>query len=224
MSISVLIPWRDTGVDRRMAFDWTTLRCEALLPAAQICVADSGHEPFNRGASVNCAATQARGDALVILDADTFFHQEQIIEAVQSLHGHDVWILPYEVYINLDVATTGQLLSSSPTVTVDPMAVGAEFRLTDSVSGLIVLTRSGFEQVGGFDERFRGWGFEDRAFECAANTLLAPCLRLPGYCYHLAHEVTERFDQPEIHHNRNLAEQYRQSTGQPDRMRQLVGR
>lgn len=222
MTISVLIPWRETGVDRRMAFDWITLRCEALLPAAQICVADSGHEPFNRGASVNRAAREARGDVLVIVDADTFFHREQIRAAVQLVQD-DTWVLPYDVYVNLDNATTTRLLSSSPTVQVDPADVGAEFWLRDSVSGLIVLTRSGFGRMGGFDEHFRGWGYEDRAFECAANTLLGPCQRLPGHCYHLAHEATERFDQPEISHNQALAEHYRQLTGQPERMRQLVG-
>lgn len=223
MSLSVLIPWRETSDDRRVIFEWTVARCQALLPGASITIGDSCHEPFNRGASINRAAAESKGDCLLILDADTFFHAEQISTAIQYIEHHDTWVLPYDVYVNLDDATTKRLLDSAPTVVVDPATVGADFWLHDSVSGLIVLSRDGFEQTGGFDEHFRGWGYEDRAFESAANTLLNPCRRVEGYCYHLAHTPSDRFEQIDIGFNRARAETYRRLVGYPARMRQLVG-
>lgn len=224
MSLSVLIPWRKTSPARRRILNWTLARCQALLPEADICMGDSGHDVFNRGASLNLAAATAQGDVLLIVDADTFFHRNQILDAVAWAQERETWVLPYDVYMNLDEVTTEQLLVSNPTVTVDPAKVGADFRLRDSVSGLIVIERKGFNEIGGFDEQFRGWGYEDRAFECAANTLLNPCLRMEDYCYHLAHPPTLRFDQPQIDFNRVRAEEYRKLVGRPDLMRQLASR
>lgn len=222
MNISVLIPWRETGPERRRVFDWVLTRCRTLLPSAQICLGDSGHEIFNRGASLNQAAQQADGDVLVLADADTFFHRDQILDAAAWSQECETWVLPYDIYMNLDDTTTERLLTGLPDDDVDPAQVGAEFRLRDSVSGLIVITRAGFVEVGGFDENFRGWGYEDRAFECAANTLLNRVLRMEGYCYHLAHPPTMRFEQPQIDHNRARSDEYRRLVGKPDQIRQMM--
>lgn len=244
--ISVLIPWREPRArtcdevhpeqdvfhpdpdahpsDRKLIFDWVLARCRALLPEAGISVADSGHEEFNRGASINLAASEAKGDVFLISDADTFFHADQIREAVMQAVIAETWVLPYETYINIDAASTARLLSAAPTVEVGPDEVSADHRLVDSVSGLIVLTKQAFGKSGGFDEHFRSWGYEDRAFESAANTLVGPCRRLPGACFHLDHEPTQRFEQPFIEHNRALASEYQKVTGQQNAMRRLVNR
>ncbi len=222
--ISVLIPWRESSPDRKRIFDWVLARCRALLPEAGISLADSGHEVFNRGASINLAAREAKGDVFLISDADTFFHADQIHAAVQLLENQQTWVLPYETYVNLDAGSTERILAGPPTASVVAEDVTADFWLKDSVSGLIVLTKEDFEAMGGYDEAFRGWGHEDRAFEAAANTLVGPCQRLPAYCYHLDHEPTMRFEQPEIGHNRLLAEEYRRVVGQRDAMKRLVNR
>lgn len=224
MTVSVLMPWSDDESDRGPIFDWVLARYGALLPGADVVLGDSGHEPFNRGASVNRAAAAARGDVFLIADADTAFVPELIEMAVDLAIREDTWVLPYSTYVNLDAASTEQLLAGSPDVAIEPDRVTADFRLKDAVSGLIVLTRAGFERMGGYDEGFRSWGYEDRAFESAANTLLNPGERILGHCFHLWHTPGERFDQPHILHNRDRAESYRLALGNVDRMRQLVGR
>jgi hypothetical protein len=45
-----------------------------------------------------------------------------------------------------------------------------------------------FESVDGFDERFAGWGYEDRAFFYACRTFGGLTLRVPGPAYHLWHQ------------------------------------
>lgn len=220
--ISVLIPWRDDGADRGRIFAWIRERYRRLLPDAQLCLGDSGHEPFNRGASVNLAAQHAAHDLLLVADADTAFDPDVILLAGAMATLQDTWVLPYGTYVNLDEASTARLLARRPDVRIRDEEMTADFRLKDSVSGLVVMTRAGFERVGGFDESFRSWGYEDRAFESAANTLIGPCRRLPEEsCFHLWHEPGLRFDQPDIDFNRERAEAYRRALGNPAAIRAL---
>lgn len=220
--ISVLIPWRDDGADRGRIFAWVRHRYRALLPEAQLCLGDSGHEPFNRGASVNRAAEDAAHDLLLVADADTAFDPDVILLAGSVATLQQTWVLPYGTYVNLDQASTARLLAGPPDAPIRDAEMTSDFRLKDSVSGLVVMTRAGFERVGGFDESFRAWGYEDRAFEAAANTLIGPCRRLHAEsCFHLWHEPGLRFDQPEIAYNRERAESYRRAMGNPDAIRAL---
>lgn len=219
--ISVLMPWRESSPERRRVFEWVTARLSFLLPGHQLCLGDSGHDQFNRGASINRAFEEATGDMLLISDADTVFNYFTVETAI-DLAAERSWVLPYTEYLNLDAETTQRLLGSVPDVDIDEAKVGTDHRLTDSVSGLIVLSRPAFEQVGGFDEKFRSWGYEDRAFESAANTLVGPCSRLIDCCFHLDHPTTARFEQPQIEFNRLRAQEYKRLEGNHQAMRQLV--
>src|SRR5690606_20504372 len=53
--------------------------------------------------------------------------------------------------------------------------------------GVNVVSRAMWEDVGGFDERFVGWGHEDRAFVHAVEVLHGPRARVPGHMLNLWH-------------------------------------
>ncbi|MFK4998906.1 galactosyltransferase-related protein [Bacillus sp. N9] len=56
------------------------------------------------------------------------------------------------------------------------------------MGGINVVPRKHFETVGGFDERFVGWGGEDDAFAASLNTLCGYVKRLDATIYHLWHK------------------------------------
>ena len=53
-----------------------------------------------------------------------------------------------------------------------------------------MISRKDYDQVGGHDERFVGWGSEDSAFIKTVTTMIdKPPLRLSGVAFHLWHPV-----------------------------------
>jgi hypothetical protein len=84
-----------------------------------------------------------------------------------------------------------------------------------------VMTRSCFEAVGGFDERFIGYGFEDIALALSLETICGPHHRMAGTIYHLWHPWAEF-----LHQNYpislELYQRYAAAAGDAARMRALM--
>jgi hypothetical protein len=57
----------------------------------------------------------------------------------------------------------------------------------DSVSSAVAVRRELWESVGGFDEKFVGWGREDSAFQMSCEAEAGPFLRVSGSTFHLWH-------------------------------------
>jgi hypothetical protein len=52
---------------------------------------------------------------------------------------------------------------------------------------MLMITKENYFRVGGFDERFNGWGYEDNAFFLLANTILGEFVETDNIAYHLWH-------------------------------------
>jgi predicted glycosyltransferase involved in capsule biosynthesis len=80
-----------------------------------------------------------------------------------------------------------------------------------SWAGLLVLSREAWEKVGGYDEAFIGWGYEDNAFQASLDRRVGHFDRVDGFVVHLWHPapVEECFGQPHIKDNQARYEKYR---------------
>lgn len=222
--ISVLIPFRaDYGHRDRLA-DWNSRRWKALLPDAEIIFGTDDSEVFNRGRARNLAFMESTGETVIFADADTAAQREDVLEAVHLVEHGAPWVLPYTVYYNMCETDTESLLQEEPGCTLwEPTEW--EHRLLTAISGTIVMSREAFLAVNGYDEDFRGWGYEDDAFCKAMNALVGAHERLPGYVLHLWHPIAPdgAFNSPTIDHNRVLFRQYESAKGNPTRMAALRG-
>jgi hypothetical protein len=72
------------------------------------------------------------------------------------------------------------------TVRPDMLDSAVERTTPISWSCAIAIRRDAWDQLGGFDERFRGWGWEDMAFQSAACSLVGH-ERIEGDVFHLWH-------------------------------------
>jgi hypothetical protein len=142
---------------------------------------------FNRSAAVNRAAGLAgEWDVAVIIDADVICDAERVKQAVELAHR------------------TGQARPSArrpegPDPAGSRPGHGRVRRALGPLRAHVYdrerawcLASSSCHAgcgttVGGFDEEFRGWGYEDTAFAAAAETFGVASIRMPGEVWHFWH-------------------------------------
>lgn len=230
MNVSILVPYGPAGAERERAWAWNEQRWRRLLPEAELVVASPDHVgvpgEFNRPLAINRAAEIATGDVFVIADSDTAVAEEPLFEATWLVWKQNVpWVLPQR-YVRLDEATSDAWLRQEPES--EPPASwpdGVAEEWPANVSGNVVVTRENFEAVGGFDERFKGWGWDDGAFACAVSTLCGDPLRLVGhFAWHLWHPrpPEDSVWGPYAARQQQLGGRYVEASGNEDAMRALL--
>ena len=160
--------------------------------------------PFNRAAAINAASAAADlddpehpWDVALIIDADVLPSPEAVAEIVDIAYETNRLCVSHNRRVMLSQRMTKKVLAGdtgsweSPTQRVWP----------DSCSCCIAVSRSTWDMVGGFDEGFIGWGFEDSAFAHLAKKA-GPIHYHDSTIYHLWHPT-----QPEASptHPRRLA-------------------
>lgn len=200
MTVSVVVPYRPDGAERDRNWAWLRARYETEHPGWEIVEADSPGE-WNKPAAVNRAVRKASGGTLVITDADVFVTPDGLRSAVAQAR-HAGWVVPYGRTRRLSPDGTVRVLAGADprTVTLDRAPGRAPDRVAAAGGGILVLRRDAFDAVGGMDERFVGWGWEDIAFARALDLIAGPHVRLRPILWHLWHPR-----QPRDHYDANRA-------------------
>lgn len=252
--ITIIIPYRRSKKIARQHenFKWTQWYWRLQLPGAQVLVGKDAAEsrPFSKCAAVNHAARRATGDVLVIVDADCYVSVQAVLYCVAKIRaarmrGRRLWYVPYRQFYRLTDHASRKVLNSHP---LHPwhFSTPPEWKCVQNTSGsghghwygalVQIVPREAFDAVGGWDERFRGWGGEDHSIMRATDTLYWPHKTLPGQVLHLWHPVlskdglsgwvepTERVWDNQAHAECNgpLAYKYSLANGDVERMRALV--
>lgn len=146
------------------------------------------------GKARNVAAAHSwEADVIVFNDADTVCPPDQIREAVRLATEQPGLVFAYDLYVRLSETATSVYVDD---LSLDPMEMSIDATFTSSGSmGCVAISRECFDQVGGFDESYQGWGYEDLDFahRCAA---LWPNRRVSGPVYHLWHGDRRPDDSP----------------------------
>lgn len=225
IGVSVLVPLAGDG-DRGDLWRW--LRHEHIAPEHpewEIVVGDSYEgEAFSKGRAVAKAAGRASGDVFVIHDADALVNPLYLDAAVEAVAVHGVpWVVPHATVHRMSRMASARVRAGAPSSEWEygvqrthPAVVGG---------GVSVMHRDAYDEVGGVDDRFKGWGGEDIAFGWALDLLVGPHRQLDAALWHLWHEpgLRRRGHRPL---NECLAGAYRQAyeAGDVDRMRRLCAR
>jgi hypothetical protein len=181
----ILVPRRADGGRRDALWEFTWKHWEVLgWP-----IVDGHHEegPFNASAARNAAARLAgEWDVAVFVDADTIMlDHEPVRRAVKLAAQSGQFVRPYQRYWMTDENGAGSLMTTRQR----PASGVRLLRGTDAHGGVNVVPRRLWDALGGYDERFRGWGSEDAAFELAAR-VLGGFQQLPGEVFHLWHPIS----------------------------------
>lgn len=222
--VSVLIPYQtDHNGPRDSAFEWVLGFYERVMPEVEVCVGeikDSG-ELFSRSKAVNRAYLQATKDIIVIADSDIVYDPNLLKKSITYVNDGQ-WVIPFSRILRLSKETS-QLLLKRPSEW--PLLIetdAAAEQATAFVGGFNVLGRNAYEAVGGYDERFVGWGGEDEAFAYALDTLIGRHLRMDGEMVHFWHPFVGPDGNPNYDSNYALYQRYQMARGNQEEMRQLI--
>jgi hypothetical protein len=184
--VAICIPWRDSGDYRRLqAYKWCVNWWALHGFTTVIGVGQSRAEMCNHAAQQALANGK---EILVFADADTWAPSLQVVSAT-DVARNNVLVHAFETYSRLDANTTIQGLRTAHEHIRPERYYNRGKRTTEHVSGLSVVSAELWDRVGGFDERFDKWGFEDQAFHLACEVLGdGPPERVPGYSIHWAHK------------------------------------
>lgn len=191
MKVSILVAFRDTSEDgwRTTLWDYIRRRLEREYGFEIVVGTDDGIDPFHKTLALNRAAAQASGDVFWIHDSDTWAPPAQIHATTAGI-GWDLsrWWRPYFRKVKLKEAETRLALEDQNYVFTFERKRNHYERVTSYwAAPPLFVPRAIFEDVGGFDERHRGWGQEDEDFAKALRVLHGEPMHVSGDVFHLWH-------------------------------------
>lgn len=222
--LSIIVPYRPEP-NREELWQTTREHLAKAFPDAELVVSgDRGDDPalFNHGQAINMAARRATGDVLLIADADTIPDPPASLkDAVAATTEDRLWRLPSDYYMLTEQATRCIVAGG-----VWPVDSYYEWHGRNrSWSGLVIVPIEAFMLVGGYEERFVGWGADDAAMALALTTLWGPVVRYEGAALHLWHgrDDQNRGWYDAAPDGNRLVTRYEQAAGNRDEMRALIG-
>ncbi|MCA9843245.1 MAG: hypothetical protein KC491_01210 [Dehalococcoidia bacterium] len=208
MRTVVLVPYRPDGGPRDRI--WAYLK-QHVWQGKTVLVGEHRDGPFNRAKALNEAA-DCDWDVAVIADADTWVPARQFDQAVYTARVTGKLVAAFNAVVELDKPATTAILTGRHTLTDSHTCERIRLRDTETQSCMLAVTRQLWDCIGGFDERFCGWGAEDQAFWHAATLLGGEPGRINGNAYHLWHPPSrQKFRGPEYRRNLQLWHRYQQS-------------
>jgi GR25 family glycosyltransferase involved in LPS biosynthesis len=168
--VSVVIPWRPTE-SRISLLDFLIKWYSKEFPNFNIILSDSDHEQFNLSASRNVGISQAfaeGADIILSSDADFFPSKDSVIKAILNSSKTNNISVPYNDCRELTYEGTLEFLKEN-TESINmydrrndnPKLIDGKADRLWMCSGLVVITKKVFEEIGNFDENYVGWGQED---------------------------------------------------------------
>jgi len=181
------------------------------VPEWEIVVCDSDPGlPFNRSEARNNGAQEATNEILIFCDADTTpGHPLDIVRVINEI-GRDDGQAWYGCRAHFQMTEAFTRYSIEGAMGFDEEADLPWGKAMQAPSGGITICGfNAYDRVGGYDEHFEGWGYEDSAFH-AAMTAMYGERQLFGDVFHFWHPKirTDRQAQPNITANRRLYERY----------------
>lgn len=213
MRVVMLVPRREDHGHRDRVWNW-------LKPKLPFSVVEGHHDegPFNRAAAINRAAELAGDwDVAIINDADCLAPVAQYREAVERATDTGQLAMAFDTFNQLSEHGTDWVLSGY----FENLASVVTTWTADLGNSPCAVSRLLWDRVGGFDERFIGWGHEDNGFRLACEGL-ADCQWVPGPLYHFWHTPGPREQSPTFQDNCDLYLAYEQALAE-GRMNEFLG-
>ena len=215
--ISYIICYREASKERVSALQFTLRRIRSYFPDIEILIVEQDSKSklildkglnikhlfifnsglFNRSWAFNYASKNTTKKTLVFADADIFLEKEGFIECFNATN-------------DFEAITPNKLEISNVSIDQDTNEIQFlnERKLHSFAGGMLIVTRDAFEKIGGWDERFEGWGGEDDALtHVVYNRLKSKSFNLPNFHIDHPHEFITGNNHPQYESNKALKEE-----------------
>lgn len=226
--VTVAIPFRDQG-DRTPQLEWLRARYEALLPEVELIVEpDDGEDPFSKTIAVNNCLKKATRPIIAVIDADVWVEREAIETAAKLIrNGDTAWVRPADRVLRLTGHTTRKLIQTNPAAPTPTFSEEDCEAITGTVGLAFIVSAEAFRDIAGMDPRFRGWGWEDNAFNWAMRCLHGQEILFNATLIHLWHprgkdQEGRRVWKGQQGRNAELGTRYKRAARRPTWMRRLI--
>ena len=172
------------------------------------------HNPgsFNKSWGFNIAVRQSNRALMVLMDADALIELSALAQAIKLTRTRTFATNPFDAWQDLTLPETEDVLTQA---SVDFKATRGstqrrEREQLNFCGGAFVIRREFYLQLGGFDERFLGWGGEDDHMEIKLKRSGQPVGKVQGSTgLHLWHPQSQAttFDQPHYASNLKLVQE-----------------
>jgi hypothetical protein len=218
MKMAVCVPHRPSHPDRVRNFAHVRRGWDAV--GIPVYTGDSEGADWMRAHAVNAACAQARdADVLLISDSDIVLENPvtQTIAACKAALNGGCYVVAFTSLLFYDRSNTLKIIEGGP----HPHGT-AFWQVSRIWGGVLAVPRSLYDEVGGFDERFQGYGSEDKGFLVCASTLGGPKERMPGCAFHLDHPEDDTRTSEASHQGNRLAERYAAADGDEAAIRAIL--
>ncbi len=182
--VSLIIPFTSDCPQRNRIFKWNMERYKKVFPEFQVCVGEDHGEKFNKSKAINSAVKEAKHELLLFADADVFFTRDTVARALEII---ETYVRGYSQALLLSENCTNEILSGSPKLNQHRAEIEKIYGYLPKSDAFCLMTRECFDQSGGMDEQFEGWGGEDEGFAKILQILCGEPQLMELALYHLYH-------------------------------------
>ena len=227
---SIILAYRPDGGIRDRHLKWTVDHYKAMFPDAEIIVekdeSGTGWDTFNKSACINRGVRRSHGRFLLITDIDIILIKNKVLSCLERLGKHSI-AFPFDEIVFLTQDLTESVLKTKKSQRfprVNSAGCKVKSKKGTQPGGIYVISRKDYDQVGGHDERFVGWGSEDSAFIKTVTTMIdKPPLRLSGVAFHLWHPVDpDRARKRDTSEKSTIIAEYFEANGDKVKMSEIL--
>lgn len=207
MNLSIIILYTPNGEkERKQNFEFLNKYMRDIFPDAEFIIAKdpTNYPNYCRSHSINHGVRQSTGENLLIMDSDIYISKELILRGLKLLESSP-FVIPFGIVRDLLPPISEQVVNGEEHTYKELERWGyrdRDIRRDKMAGGLQLFKRNFFDQIGGYDERFIYWGYEDTYLCQKVKKELGdyPIIE-DGVCYHLYHNRKQDW-----HKNKKLYE------------------
>lgn len=172
--VSIVIPYKEDKYDpegiRKDNFNFVVNRYKEIFPRAEIVLGEDTKGDdihFCRATAINNGVEKCKYNTIIISDADLIIKENSLEKAIKEVEQRG-FIIPWGRCYDItkefseEIKKTGVITWQK--ARKDELRSIRDIRQDKMAGGIQVILKTVFNRVGGYDEEFYGWGYEDTDF------------------------------------------------------------